>query len=287
MSLRRTIELTLLAASIVASVATSSVRQQEIAWDGTWAVENVFDGQTAVPVDHQIRLTIGYRDFSSNGDEDEGPETLAEQAFEQILLTTSGGRSVKMDVEIYDDMSLIKPSLDANSDYILDLGELVYYLRVSRQLPPPIHFSTRPGPKVTGLWRNEDTLMLSFSEPMDPDSLSLSQVSVDVLWNDKELHSIAADLNLADFVWETRGNLFMVAPVSSFGMVWVKVAGEVQGLSGGLLDGNGNGLPGEPADAFLSEVLFMPDLPACSARDDVPAPCINETDIQTWDTGWQ
>ncbi|MBT3221344.1 MAG: hypothetical protein HN348_19855 [Proteobacteria bacterium] len=68
--------------------------------------------------------------------------------------------------------------------------------------------------------------------------------------------------------------------------MWVKVAGEVRGLSGGTLDGNGNGSPGEAEDDYLSEPLLLGQLPACFSRDDVPAPCINETDVLDRDTGW-
>ncbi|MBT3222534.1 MAG: hypothetical protein HN348_25960 [Proteobacteria bacterium] len=289
MYMRRTIELALLTVSVIASVATSPVRQEtELFWNDTWVVENLFDGQTAVPLDHEIKLTIGYQDFDPSDEEGEGySREQAELALQEIALHSPLKGPVQLDIEVYQDYSLIKAPLAQNTDYVLELDDLSSYLRVARQLPPPIHFSTTEGPKVTGLWRNDDTLIIAFSEPMDQNTMNLSQISVDVLWQDKDLHSVASDLNLADFVWETRGNLFMFAPVTILGgAVWVKVAGEVQGLSGGTLDGNRNGSPGEAEDDYLSEPVLLGQLPACFSRDDVPTPCINETDVLDRDTGW-
>ena len=40
-------------------------------------------------------------------------------------------------------------------------------LFATRFLPGPIRFSTRAAPQLLGLWLNDDTLIVEFSEPMD------------------------------------------------------------------------------------------------------------------------
>jgi len=281
----------LLVAGVLASLATSEFEPRRIGWNETWVAENLFDGQTAVPRDHEIRLTIGYRDFVEfEGDEIDGDvRDRASAAFAQIAIYRLGYGSAQLslDVQIHDESSIIGHAPFAeNTSYVLDLNALEGYLRVDRVAPGPIHFSTTHGPQVTGVWRNDDTLIVSFSEPMDPETLWLSQLSVDLLWEeDDELHSIASDLNLTDFAWETDGYLFLFAPVDWSGTVWVKVDRGVRGLSGGPLDGNGNGVPDEDDD-YVSEVNLL-TLPVCFGREDIPAPCIDQNDVEFWGSLWR
>ena len=65
-SLKEYAQLLLVFVASIASLATSGEGEWRGSYfDETWVVTNLFDGQTAVPLDHQIRLSIGYRDFTT------------------------------------------------------------------------------------------------------------------------------------------------------------------------------------------------------------------------------
>jgi hypothetical protein len=290
------------------SAATSQPDYDKEYRDETWLVENVYEGQTAVPLDLVIRLTVGYRDFANPPTSriDNEVRSLAEIAFDTVRLTVSNRDiPVKLEIKIYDAYALLKPiKLDKDTAYSLYLTNLRNYLAVARKVPEEVSFSTAAGPRVTGLWRNEDTLIISFSEPMDSTYLSINQKSVDIIWEkEDELHSIASDLNLADFVWKTEGELFLISPYSVLeerwtkeahdtlgissalgieGVLrvqghWIKIARDVRGKSGILLDGNENGIAGENDDAFVARIAGS--FPICYSRKDIPDPCVSGDEI--------
>ena len=267
------LELVALSAGIFFSLATSQIepplQEARVISDDTWVVSNVYDGQTAVSTDLTIRLAIGSRDLDSNG-------------LDRIQLMRAEDReSVPFNRRMESEASFIDPvSLAPDTAYILDVSGLSPYLTVTRRLPGPITFSTGSAPKVTGLWRNEDTLIISFSEPMNPATLQMNQASIDLIWldDDGEVRSLASDTNLANYTWDTSGELFMMAPVPQ-GLFWIKVAAEVRSNTGVPLDGNANGIPGESEDDFL---LFVntESLNTCFTREDIPVPCVDETVIE-------
>lgn len=282
----------LLAAGCLVALASSWEDWEERFWDETWMVSNVFDGQTAVPEDIVIELAVGYRDYSDNpdvGTPDGGEEPsagkqtrrLAEAGMAEVELFAVDSPSEKVELSFdisWESTRIHHRGLDPDTDYVLDVSGIDDGMVVSRTPPSPVRFSTRQGPQVTGLWRNEDTLFITFSEPMDPETLGIAHDEVDVLWEeDGELHSLAGDANLAGFVWETDGFVFRVAPVDWTGSAWIKVSADARGQSGAYLDGNGNGVPGEPADDYLED-WALELLPQCFARPDVPQPCFAEGD---------
>ncbi|MDD5305811.1 MAG: hypothetical protein PHU25_00680 [Deltaproteobacteria bacterium] len=300
--LKRTVELVVLFASCFLSLATFGPGpdfsdDDDDGWyvdtDETWVVENVFDGQTAVPRDHVIRLTIGYRDFAGFEAETYSDEVKELTATELAKITLRPRNvpapPVDFEVKINGTTSVIEHDAFApNTEYVLDLTG-IGNLAVERIIPKPLGFSTTAGPRVTGLWRSDDTLIIAFSERMDPATLSLASDSVDVLWEkDGDLHSIASELNLADFAWKTDGFLFFAASMTPFDEAWIKVDRSVSGESGGLLDGDKDGVPGEAGDDFVQQVSYS-TLPSCFTRADIPAPCVTEDtgDLnQEWSTDW-
>jgi hypothetical protein len=250
--------------------------RETIEVDATWMVSNLYDGQTAVPVNRNIQLTVGTRDFAG----DPAP-TLSMIRFYEA----DSGEPVDFDVSVGFATSSVTVSggLMPDTDYILDLGSLRNATRTRRSVPDPIHFSTRSAPQVIDLWRNEDTLIIEFSEPMDSETLFVGQTSVDLLWEENgEIRSLAADTNIASYIWETRGTLFLLAPIDfpevQFSSYWIKIAGRVQSDEGTPLDGDGNGRPGETSDDYVWE--FIPYvLETCYTREDIPHPCIREQEI--------
>jgi hypothetical protein len=273
------LELCLLAAGCLAALASSVPDEIVIRTDETWVISNLFDGQTAVPLDTDVRLAIGARDFVASEDvePDDHAFASAEGAMREVRVYPKFNPIAALDTQVVIDETttqILLPPLAADTEYVLDLGPLEQRLSVERVVPDPIAFSTRAGPRVTGVWITGDTLVVSFSEPMDPGSLEIGHDSVDVLWEeDGDLHSIAADMNLADYVWATEGMLFKMAPFDAPAEGWVKVSASARGAAGALLDGNGNGVPGETTDDFIVE-LFMDDLATCCAREDIPMPCV-------------
>ena len=258
------------------------VEEVEIQRDETWIVANVFDGQTHVPRDITFEITVGYRDFE---EEDRAYGELPEGAV--VLLTRAlGNQPVPCAIEVEHTRTLVKPlaPLSPDADYELDAAPFVARTTSVRMAAFPIDFSTRAAPRVTGLWRVGATLMIAFSEPMDPDTLYLGHDSVDLIWEeDGELRSAATHHNLAGYVWETRGDLFALAPISfaddsGFGSLTVMVAADVLGESGVPLDGDGDRRPGEVDDDYFQDVTTTL-LPECFTREDIPDPCVHERDV--------
>ncbi len=246
--------------------------------DGRWVVVNLFDGQTAVPRDIEIELRIGRADF--------GPvdsQSRLERALSGISLRgVDGSTDVELEFHQGEEISRVRPvePLEENAQYELDATMLVEDTLGYRPTPELIHFSTGSGPRVTGLWQVEDTLLVAFSEPMATDSLRLASDSVDLLWEeDDRLHSVAAERNLAEFVWDYQDLLFRVAPRPFNGSFWVKVSRTVMGASGARLDGDGDGTPGEITDDHLERVENT--LPDCYSSPDRSEPCVLESEHES------
>ena len=120
---------------------------------------------------------------------------------------------------------------------------------------------------------------------MDATTLYIDQNSVDLIWmdDDGEVRSLASDSNLADFAWETDGEVFRMTPVPSL-FLWLKISTHVRSQTGEYLDGNRNGIGGEITDDYLES--FDPDhLPTCYTRDDIPDPCMELGDIPNLSQG--
>lgn len=253
-------------------------------WDETWMVSNLYDGQTAVSRDLVIELAVGYRDYSGDpdGDSDSADREWAELGFESIDLYPVGSPYdlVPLEFDIGDRFSQLYPArLDPDTTYVLDIVGLAPRMVVDRPWPGSIGFRTGSAPRVTGLWRVADTMIVAFSEPMDPDTLSIDHTSFDVWWETGgDLESIATDLNLADFAWQTDGELFRVAPLDLPGAVLVVLSGDVRAATGVPLDGDRDGVPGEADDDFFDLVEFG-QLPECFTREDVPAPCVRPEEV--------
>lgn len=255
------------------SVATSVDPPETETWDSTWMVKNLYDGQTGVPVNTVIELSVGRRDFDTEN------ETDPDEALASISLVESESRrAVEFTIECEEEGSVLIPvrPLEPDTEYELSLSSLSSHLVVHRIFPGLIRFSTRSRPYVTGVWQNEATLIISFSEPMDPKTVLIHQTSVDIMWEEGgELRSIAADRNLADFVFKAEGSLFMVAPLNLEQPFWVKVGGGVRSAAGIPLDGDADGIAGEQDDDFIQ--LYEPyELPVCYSREDIPEPCFSE-----------
>ncbi len=260
--------------------------------DETWLVANLYDGQTAVDPNVVIVLNVGFQDFEAV----DTPYGVLPEVAEAHLTRVRNGEEVPVDVAVDVAQMRLYPQqpLSPNTRYELSLHDLRSAMTSRRMQPSPIQFYTGSAPRVTGLWRVEDTLIIAFSEPMDPDSLHLGHDSVDVLWDqDGELQSIASSHNLADYVWETKENLFLLtsiyfADAEGFGKVWVMVAGSARGVSGVALDGDGDWISGEVGDDFFEEVS-TPYLPWCFTREDIPDPCVRENQVPNFfddNTGW-
>ena len=272
----------LLAAGGFLSLATSiddGPPPEIIETDATWMVSNLYDGQTGVPVNRVVDLAVGTRDFGGIAED-------AQAALESILFyRVDNGDPVEFEVSVgsFTSSLTVPGGLRPDTDYILDLAPLSGTTETRRWVPDPICFSTRKGPQVIGMWRNEDTLIIEFSEPMDPETLFVGQTSVDLLWEENgEIRSLAADTNIASYLWETRGTLFLLAPMDfqdeQFGAYWIKVTTRVRSSDGTALDGDMDGRPGEISDDYIWE--FHPyTLQTCYTREDIPHPCISEQEI--------
>lgn len=244
--------------------------------DETWVVAGLYDGQTAVPTNQSFRLTVGSRDLR-----------IATPALSSVirLYRTEDRAAVPFEAKVWSaETELTVPGgLEPGTDYELDVGSLAGWLATVRVLPPgPIWFSTESAPRVTGLWRSGTTLIIAFSEPMNPAQIALGFDGVNVLWEQGgELLSLAGDRNLAAFDSLIDGPLFLFAPITfadTLGEVWLRVAAGVRGLAGGTLDGDGDGSPGEVEDDYL-ELLDTARLPTCFVRPDIPAPCVRPEDV--------
>jgi len=298
--MKRALELSVLVAGAVLCLATSGKRVsvEYHRYDERWIVSNLYDGQTGVPKDHVIELAIGYQDFFTQNSGAKTADILVEEAivrakraFQSIYLIDVNGMHVNYQLSIGQDTTYIThdPFSD-DTQYQLDLSDVRTY--TARPEIEPITFTTTSAPKVTGVWRTATTVIVTFSEPMDPESLYLSQSSVDLLWEaDNDLHSMAADLNLADFTWQTDDDLFMFGPVDAewFQSGWLVVSGEAQSKAGALLDGNADGVPGDVDDDYVTPVSLS-HLPICYAREDIPMPCIAVNDVphldaDDWESG--
>ena len=272
-------QFTLLVLGAMVTVATSDPGGGGFYTSDEWVVDNLYDGQTAAATDIEIRLNLGTWDFDPNDGED---RKGAARALKKIRLYPEGkeDESVSFDLELDGEDSLLIPyGLRDDTDYVLDLEALSDSVESDRIIPEPIHFRTGSLPRVTGLWRNSDTLLITFSEPMNREDLFLGRASVDLFWqDDDELKSVVGDLNLADFAVQVDERLFMVAPVDFLDGAWVKVSGMVAAASGETLDGDGDGEPNGAGDDFLAAVQ-MSLLPVCYTREDIPAPCVAEEEI--------
>jgi hypothetical protein len=241
-------------------------------YDETYLVENLWDGQTSVPRGHVFDLTVGTRDLLNPG-----------AALEQVRLRDlDAERSVELEATIGYDRTVLAPldPLEADHDYVLQLQGLAPYLQVRRWVPGDLHFSTRTAPRLVSLWRSEDTLLVLFSEPMDPATLRLGPGSVDLLWTDADgaVISLAETVNLANLAWDTIDELFRLAPLDRDGPLWLTVAAAVESERGAPLDDAGDGSGGGVEDDVV--VRFFPeDLPTCATRSDIPDPCVDPTTV--------
>ena len=277
---RRIYEAAVLLAAGYASLATSAPADQRV--DNRWVIANLFDGQTAVPRDVTIELRIGIRDFrpADGGGSTSAAREEAEAALHWLWLHEADGvDEVALEHELRENVVLVHPvePLQPDTRYALDVVGVAANTASERPIPEVIEFTTRSGPQVTGLWRVSDTLMITFSEPIAPGTLRLAPDSVDLLWDSEDgLRSVTADRNLADYVWDDDGLTFRVAPFDFSHPVWVMVSADVRGVSGAPLDGDGDGVPGEPDDDFLEQVNPS-QLPGCFTSEDRPEPCLPQT----------
>jgi hypothetical protein len=284
--IKKMVQLMLLALGTLVVLATSDPGPGGFGVTDSWIVSNIYDGQTAVPQDITINLTIGSFDFQEDGEISGG---RTRQALEEIRLYPEDDPSdlVALDFDIADETTVIRfDMLASDTWYVLDLTGMDVEMTSDRDLPDPLYFRTGSAPQVTDIFRNEDTLFIVFSEPMDPDTLDLSHSGVDILWQeDDELHSIVYSLNLADFAYDAEARLFRLAPVTFLDDVWIKVSGNVRGESGVYLDGNRNDIPGEVGDDYIAQVDIM-SLDTCVTREDIPSPCVAHEDVPdnwSWD----
>jgi hypothetical protein len=162
--------------------------------------------------------------------------------------------------------------LPLDTDFILRFPSCDVF-RPNIRCPEPIAFSTREAPRVIGLWRVEDTLLVVFSETMDPDTLSLSHGSFDLVFDDDGVErSVLSDLDPGNFSWSTDGSVLFIAPIEERPF-HVLLGSEIRAMSGAPLDSDHDGV----ADGRAALLEVWPDLlKICAARDDYPEPCIGQ-----------
>lgn len=237
-----------------------------------WPLKNVFDQQTGVRSD--VKFTVRGVHFSLT--QDESPEWVS-------LVRENDGQPHPVRVELVNlnagTMRVVPiEELDADTHYLLAFPgcRFMPYVRC----PEPIRFFTGTAPRVIGLWRTQQTLVVVFSEPMDPNTLNLGHGMVDMVFQqDGQLVTVATDLNLADFVWEGQGHTFVMAPITDrpFDLI---IGPEVFGLTGAPPDIDGDGLP-DPGQIFVHPVV--PELlETCHVRPDFPDPCITPEAAAVW-----
>lgn len=274
------IQVLLLLTAMLLVAGSSSWPEQENGrrTDETWLVANVWDGQTAVHPSTTIVLTVGNRDFQFNSQ----AHDVITQA---ILRRADTGELVNVSFNIALGTTEMVPvgGLEMSTEYVLDVTPLDGKLYSTRGFPPgPIRFSTQLAPRVVDLYRTVSgdgitTLVIEFSQPMRGSSLFVSQQSVDLVWQEGvELRSLAADVNLAGYVWDTADHLFLLAPYDFRHPVWLKIAASVGGSNGESLDSDGDTIGGTATDDYVMEIPSPESLALCFTRVDIPQPCIEE-----------
>ncbi len=243
---------------------------QTVTMPTIWPLKNVFDQQTAVPTDLKLRVRGLHWDLVADINTDW-----------VSLLRAPDYTPVKLGIEVTKVSSgtvTLTPigGLEPDTRYVLafpDYDEWRHNFMWSIRVPPPLTFSTRSAPRVIGLWRNGDTLVVVFSEPMDPDALTLASGAADLVYEvDGEPFSVAADGEPADYAWEATGHFFNIAPITNQAFDLVLGPKVVSG-SGTPLDTDGDEVP-DPDSVFVRRVEPVA-LPVCHQRDDYPDPCID------------
>lgn len=231
----------------------------EVTAPGLWPLIDLRDLDTAVSPEASFTLRgVHWRFFDGAG----GPvvrlfagPTQDPVGVEVELLSRASGRVTVTPVA----------SLDEDTEYLLSISSCAD-LMPNMRCPPPTLFSTASAPRVTGLWRSGDTLIVVFSEPMDEESLVLAHGAVDLLFETGgERRSVVSDLNLADFAWQADGRIFSVAPITDKPFTLVLGPG-VRALAGGAFDGT------------FAHRVWPGLLETCHTRIDYPDPCISPAD---------
>lgn len=240
----------------------------------SWPLRDLDDGRTHVPLDESLSLRGVHWDVLPPEPQTmEGVETLPWLA----LLRAEDGSPHPFELEI---LSIeggtvdIHPvgGLDPDTDYVLVFPTCSFQPHVS--CPDPVDFSTRSAPHVQSVWRANDSLLVVFSEAMDPETLTLGHGAVDLVFEQGgETYTVVTDLNLADFVWGTTGRVFSVASISEIPFSIV-LGPDIRAASSAHLDVDGDG----GADEGLSFVhhVFPTELEVCLTREDYPQPCVSE-----------
>ena len=258
--------------------------EEEALYDVTmpevWPLVDVYDGQTHVPLE-ALRVRGVHWD-ALGGDTTHLLEAQARSWFALLRAADQRPHPFSVDVDWLEAGSVtVRPSggLDPDTDYLLAVPDCELGLQPHVRCPPPLHFSTRSAPRPVSFWRVSDTLLIVFSEPMDPATLQLGHGAVDLVFEDEGVsYTVASDMNLADFMWSTEGRVFSVAPVSDL-PVHVLLGPDVRGASGEPLDVDGDRQP-DPGETFVHP-LYPTLLPLCWTRADYPAPCVREDEAET------
>jgi hypothetical protein len=249
-----------------------------------WPVASLYDGQTAVSLDalrlRGLHWTIVDHVAPGRVLDDPGWVALvraADLAPHPFTAAVSERRAGSLDL-------LPVGGLDPDTDYLLAFPFCSFMPHVD--CPPPLRLSTASAPRVLSLWRAGDTLLVVFSEPMNPETLYLGHGAVDMVFEEEgQARSVVADLNIADFAWATEGPVFMVAPISELPFRLI-LGPEVRAATGEALRvaGDGHAAPGGTFVHAVTPTL----LPVCHTRNDYPDPCIDEaraaTVIETFQT---
>lgn len=247
-----------------------------------WPMKDLYDGESDVPTDH----VIGLRAVHWHAIRERGRDVLDGRTHEALpwLILVRGSdytlHPFRTDTRSVESGSIdLTPvgGLDADEDYFLVFPTCSF--QPHALCPPPQRFSTRSAPQVVGLYRAGDTLLVIFSEPMDPDSLFLGYESVNMLFEeDGQSRSVVKDLNVGDFAWDTEGVMFQVTPISEIPFDLV-LGPAVRAMSGEPLDSDGDGLS-DPETNFVHHV-YPTNLPICHTRPDYADPCITEQQAET------
>lgn len=277
------------------SLATSAPRRDSMPpSDDTWMVANVFDGQTAFPINGTIDLAVGWDDFSSTSTivgrevyiqfDDDEPSTgqnedgysEATAALSKVSLQKADGTPVPFTVAVQKRTSRISPNLALlpNTEYILSLDNIADAMSIIRPAPGTIRFSTTKELHVLDVWQNNSTVIVAFSAPVNSDTAILGTTYIDFIWKQNEqLYSLAGDTNTADYLYETDGNLFMISSLNFLSAfpTWLRIGPNVTGL---------NAEPVVPSteETNTDGLVFLPidwaQLDICQVRIDAPEPCI-------------
>ncbi len=244
----------------------------------SWPLRDLDEGRTAVPTTDALSLRGVHWDvLPSDGERIEDVDTLPWLA----LLRTDDGSPHPFSIQVRSGEGGtvdIEPvgGLDPDTDYVLAFPTCAFQPHIL--CPDPVGFSTRSAPHVQSVWRASDSLHVVFSQPMDPDSLSLRHGSVDLVFDqDGETYTVVSDLNLADFVWRTTGRVFSVASISEVPFAIV-LGPDVRSADGVQLDVDADGIP-DGGLAFVHPVSPT-QLEVCFTREDYPEPCVPEAATQ-------